>query len=253
MYSLPSASQIRAPWPLLATTGVPPTPPNARTGEFTPPGKSAAERRIISADLSPITANGNRSHRQLSPRFRLNGTRIRRNQTHYRCVEIVVIDDVLHSNLEQCSGGLDLVEVCHAIHVVRLPRKASHRNAVAHAIDNELRTRSDSQLVPLGRYRALKLRKPLEPLTLERIRNIVFHFSGCGSLLRGIRESSNAIEGGFLEKFHQLLEITFRLAREADNAGCSYRNSWNGFAKASYSIANCALSLRTPHACEHRV
>src|SRR6476469_8474065 len=70
MYSLPSASQIRAPSPLAATIGVPPTPLNARTGELTPPGNNSTDRRMISADLSPIAANRNRGHWQLLARDR---------------------------------------------------------------------------------------------------------------------------------------------------------------------------------------
>jgi hypothetical protein len=50
MYSFPSASQMRGPSPRAATTGSPPTPPNARTGEFTPPGKISRARSITSLD-----------------------------------------------------------------------------------------------------------------------------------------------------------------------------------------------------------
>src|SRR5690242_16694043 len=44
MYRLPSTSVIHAPWPLAKKTGSPPTPRNARTGEFTPPGSSSLAR-----------------------------------------------------------------------------------------------------------------------------------------------------------------------------------------------------------------
>src|SRR5687768_5457700 len=37
MYSLPSTSQMRAPWPRAMKTGSPPTDLKARTGELTPP------------------------------------------------------------------------------------------------------------------------------------------------------------------------------------------------------------------------
>src|SRR3989338_5950309 len=40
MYSFPSTSQSLAPWALAIKTGVPPTAPNARTGELTPPGNN---------------------------------------------------------------------------------------------------------------------------------------------------------------------------------------------------------------------
>ena len=55
MYSLPSASQIRAPSPRAATIGSPPTPRNALTGEFTPPGKISRARAITSADRISVT------------------------------------------------------------------------------------------------------------------------------------------------------------------------------------------------------
>src|ERR1043165_268607 len=44
MYSLPSASVIRAPRPLAMNTGSVPTDRHARTGEFTPPGMIALAR-----------------------------------------------------------------------------------------------------------------------------------------------------------------------------------------------------------------
>src|SRR5512146_3120303 len=44
MYSRPSSSVTRGPRPSRRKTGTPPTAPNARTGEFTPPGISWRER-----------------------------------------------------------------------------------------------------------------------------------------------------------------------------------------------------------------
>src|SRR3954464_232826 len=43
MYSRPSSSVMRAPRPERMKTGVPPTAPKARTGEFTPPGMSSSD------------------------------------------------------------------------------------------------------------------------------------------------------------------------------------------------------------------
>src|SRR5829696_1365834 len=43
---------MRAPDPLATTNGSPPTPPNARTGEFTPPGKSSRARAITACERS---------------------------------------------------------------------------------------------------------------------------------------------------------------------------------------------------------
>ena len=51
MYSLPSTSVNRAPDADATNTGVPPTPPNARTGEFTPPGITVCARSNSSSDL----------------------------------------------------------------------------------------------------------------------------------------------------------------------------------------------------------
>src|SRR5215831_16621557 len=44
MYSFSSASHIRDPRPLTMKGGSPPTARKARTGEFTPPGKSLSAR-----------------------------------------------------------------------------------------------------------------------------------------------------------------------------------------------------------------
>src|SRR5215468_6035374 len=44
MYVLPSASVRRAPCALCTKNGSPPTEPNARTGEFTPPGMTRCAR-----------------------------------------------------------------------------------------------------------------------------------------------------------------------------------------------------------------
>ena len=48
-YSLPSASVTYGPLPETMKRGVPPTAPNARTGEFTPPGVTAWPRANHSA------------------------------------------------------------------------------------------------------------------------------------------------------------------------------------------------------------
>ena len=45
MYSLPSASHSREPSARSTKKGSPPTPRNARTGEFTPPGVTSQARR----------------------------------------------------------------------------------------------------------------------------------------------------------------------------------------------------------------
>src|SRR5450755_2624669 len=51
MYSLPSTSNIREPCPRAIKGGVPPTPRNARTGEFTPPGINFCDSANNPSDL----------------------------------------------------------------------------------------------------------------------------------------------------------------------------------------------------------
>src|SRR5712675_624334 len=51
MYSLPSASHMREPWPRTMYGGSPPTDVNARTGESTPPGITRLARSWSSFDL----------------------------------------------------------------------------------------------------------------------------------------------------------------------------------------------------------
>src|SRR5665647_1589859 len=183
MYSFPSASQMRGPCPLLATTGVPPTPPNARTGEFTPPGKSSAERRIISVDLSPITANCNRSHRQTSTRRGRHRLHFQRDHAHNRRIEVVIIDNVLDSDLEKSSRRVHLVEVRNSVNIVCLPRETTNRDAIGDAVNNQLRACADARLVPLRRNRALQLSETLESLALHRLRHVIHHLGRLGHFL----------------------------------------------------------------------
>lgn len=50
MYSFPSTSVMREPLPLAMTIGSPPTLPNARTGELTPPGNTPRLRSMTAAE-----------------------------------------------------------------------------------------------------------------------------------------------------------------------------------------------------------
>src|SRR4029077_11914616 len=54
MYSAPSASHTRAPWPRVKKRGVPPTARNARTGELTPPGIVRCARAKSSSFLLTV-------------------------------------------------------------------------------------------------------------------------------------------------------------------------------------------------------
>src|SRR5215208_8020085 len=90
MYSLPSASQMRAPSPLAATTGSPPTPRKARTGEFTPPGNNDLDLRRISADRSPAIA-ADAGHWKRASRHGRCRHGSADNSFHERRAEVVVI------------------------------------------------------------------------------------------------------------------------------------------------------------------
>src|SRR5437763_16378343 len=56
MYVRPSTSFIVAPCALAMKRGVPPTPRNARTGEFTPPGINSTARAKSSSELCCLFA-----------------------------------------------------------------------------------------------------------------------------------------------------------------------------------------------------
>ena len=56
MYSLPSMSQIRQPFPRSMKRGVPPTEPKARTGLFTPPGILRLAARKAAEDFACVWA-----------------------------------------------------------------------------------------------------------------------------------------------------------------------------------------------------
>src|ERR1700738_2328303 len=98
MYSLPLASQMRAPSPLAATTGSPPTPRKARTGEFTPPGKSSRARAITSADRT-LTAVASDRHlldgKLAGHTTLLGGSGGQRDATHRR-LKIVIVYSFFH-------------------------------------------------------------------------------------------------------------------------------------------------------------
>src|SRR6185503_6465922 len=137
MYSLPSASQIRAPSPFAATTGSPPTPRNARTGEFTPPGNNELDRRRISADRSAaIAAHGGKRQRpsHCQGRYHRRGY----DPSNDRCPEIVIVDNFLRRDVGEFSRHKRLVDECHSVDVVGLPRKSSDSMSIlVDAIDNQ--------------------------------------------------------------------------------------------------------------------
>src|SRR2546430_6765995 len=97
MYSLPLASQIRDPCPRAATIGSPPTPPNARTGEFTPPGNNSRARAITSADrtLSPVATDRHLLDGKLPRKSAVLQRTPRHHDANYRRLEVVVVDNFL--------------------------------------------------------------------------------------------------------------------------------------------------------------
>src|SRR5580658_10217836 len=69
MNSFSSASQMCEPFPRTINSGSPPTDPNARTGEFTPPGIMLAARSCKRRDCSTfrVVVDGmERSHNRMS-------------------------------------------------------------------------------------------------------------------------------------------------------------------------------------------
>src|SRR6266853_807157 len=124
MYSLPSASQIRGPSPLTATTGSPPTPRKARTGEFTPPGKSSRARAITSADrtLPAVASDRHLLDGKLAGHTTLLGSTSRKGDPNHGRLKVVIIYNFFHCNVDHCARRQCLVDLCHAIDVVGLPR-----------------------------------------------------------------------------------------------------------------------------------
>src|SRR5688500_3493359 len=100
MYSFPSASQILAPSPLAATTGSPPTPRKARTGEFTPPGNRSRDLRRISAERSAAIGADCRHGKIASCRPGECQGRAR-DAGDERRLEIVIIDDFDSGNVRE--------------------------------------------------------------------------------------------------------------------------------------------------------
>src|SRR4051812_48151574 len=75
---------MRAPRPRDTTNGSPPTPPNARTGELTPPGKSSRARAISArermVERTSLTAVMARNGASLIPQERAQRASV---GTHY--------------------------------------------------------------------------------------------------------------------------------------------------------------------------
>src|SRR3982075_1166015 len=177
MYSLPSASQIRAPSPLAATTGSPPTPRKARTGEFTPPGKSSRARAIISADrtLAAVAADRHLLDGKLARDTLHSRDSSRHGDANHRRLKVLVVDDFFDSHLGYGARRQRFIQLCHPIDIVGLPRKARLRCPAGNigAVHKSHRSAPGSRFVPLRCDRALKLGQSLQPLALHRLVHVV--------------------------------------------------------------------------------
>src|SRR5712675_2243702 len=125
MYSFPSASQIRAPSPRVATTGSPPTPRNARTGEFTPPGKSSRARAMISADrtLAAVAADRHLLDGKLAGNAMNPRSSSRHHDANHRRLKVVVVHNLFDCHLGDRARRQRFVELCHSVDIVGLPWK----------------------------------------------------------------------------------------------------------------------------------
>src|SRR5688572_25701444 len=249
MYSLPSTSRIRAPFPLAATIGSPPTPVNARTGELTPPGKISRERRMISREreLSAVTSH-RYSHRERSclPERQPGGC-TRHVRQHTRA-EVVIVDYLVNNDFDELAGRNRPVEISHPVDVVSLPWEPRHRPAhVARAIDDRPRARSHARFVPIRGDSALQLGQPLQTLALEGVRHVVGHFRRARTFLGRVGERADAIELQLLEKLEKLLEVAIGFSGKSCDARRSYRHPRDCFTETRHAIADRPLSLGTSH------
>src|SRR4029079_5691565 len=123
MYSLPSPSQIREPCPRAATIGSPPTPRNARSGEFTPPGNSSRARAITSADriLPSEAADRHLLYWKLTRATSWSRRGRRHRDLDQRRLEIVIVDHLFDRDIGDGARRQRHVELSDAVDVVRLP------------------------------------------------------------------------------------------------------------------------------------
>src|SRR5687767_5146502 len=113
---------MRDPLPLAITTGLPPTPPKARTGELTPPGKIPRLRSIKACERSlPAKAvRAGRRERQRPPgdlpwRRRIGNVPDRGSR------EIVIVTHFGNGDLDERAGAASGIDPGLAVHVVGLP------------------------------------------------------------------------------------------------------------------------------------
>src|ERR1700681_2038823 len=217
MYYFPSASQIRAPSPRAATTGSPPTPRNARTGEFTPPGKSSRARAMISADrtLATVAADRHLLDWKLAGDTLHSRSTGRQSNANNGRLKIVVVHNFFDCHLGDRARRQRFIELSHAVDVIGLPREprlGCPALGVA-SIDDRHRGAANSRLVFLRRDRALKLREPFEALPLHGLVHIIGILRSTGSFLGRIREGADSLELHLLQEFQKLVELLLGLSR----------------------------------------
>src|ERR1700731_75230 len=257
MYSLPSASQIRGPSPLAATMGSPPTPRKARTGEFTPPGKSSRARAINSADrtLAAVASDRHLLDGKLAGHATLLVSTSWKDDTNHRRLKVVIIYNFFHRYLDNCAWRQRLIDLRYAINVVGLPWQPRLRRTALRIcpIHESQRRAARPRLVFPGSDRALKLGQSLQPLPLHRFVHILRVLRRPCSFLRRGREPAPALELHLLEELEQLLELFIGLTREADDARSADRDIGDRITEFLHAFANRALSFRAAHARQYQI
>ena len=128
MYELPSTSMSREPSPRAMNLGVPPTPRNARTGEFTPPGvtfwaraKSCSERDWSTLTITTIGVDLAKNSFQLHGVDHTGRTVLRKKLSRSRFLEFFADLPACTIGMEACGGAHHWArELTRLGHTVRL-------------------------------------------------------------------------------------------------------------------------------------
>jgi hypothetical protein len=170
-------------------------------------------------------------------------------------LEVVVVHHLVDAHLDEAPRARVGADPRHAVHVVRLPRRAAPRRRPAprRRVDEHRRDPADALLVPLGRDRALHLEQPLQPLALHHVGHVVRQVVRARPLLRAVRERADAVEAHLLHEVEEPAEVVVGLAGEADDARGADGHARHRVAEARDLLADRALALGAAHAREHRV
>src|SRR5690606_37742794 len=187
MYSRPSTSTSREPAPRSTKNGSPPTARNARTGEFTPPGINCFARAYRRALSVPTSTSDTADHFSDQVVF----FRIRDPGAHEP------------AGLEPRAA----VQMDHAVHVVRLPRRPADRHAVLvrPLVHEGLYLPADPGLVLLERDRPLDVEEALHPLAADLRGHLVRHRRRRRPLLDRVLERAHPVEAHLLEQLQERL------------------------------------------------